>query len=245
TPTFDWSDVMGAENYNLLVDSDSDFSSPEIQVTVTVSTYTPTVGLSDGKYWWKVRVRDAAGNVSDWSSTWTLTTKTVVRGVEVSISPESKSGLPGETLTYGVTVKNTGSIDDTYTLSAVGTEDWSVSVEPTQLTLAAGATGNATLSVMVPPDASENDSMTVTVSVISEAYPSVTDSDTCRTVVKGVPVAPGIGVAVPLAILVLLILLAILLLAYLSHRRRKAAARRRVLRDASPGFRRWVGDRDC
>lgn len=195
--------------------------------------------------------------------------------MEVSISPDSKSGPPEETLTYNVTVKNTGSIDDTYTLSAVGAEGWSVSIEPTSLILAAGATGEATLSVVVPPDASENDSMTVTVSAISEAYPSVTGSDTCRTIAKGVPVAPGVGLAVPLAILALLILLLILLLAYLLRRRSRGVARRRVLRDvclglgaallamiyllagrrraarrsvfkdASPAPRRWIGDRDC
>ncbi|GAI11178.1 unnamed protein product, partial [marine sediment metagenome] len=51
--------------------------------------------------------------------------------------------------------------------------------------LAADATGEATLSVVVPPDASENDSMTVTVSATSTAYPSVTDSDTCETIAKG------------------------------------------------------------
>ncbi|MBA7599645.1 hypothetical protein ES703_06681 [subsurface metagenome] len=375
TPTFDWPDVPDAENYDFLIDG--------IQVTISVSTYTLTVELPDGTYSWKVRARDAAGNVGDWSSTWTLIIKTIVRGVEVSISPGSKSGGPGETLsytvnvknegnisdtyaltvadsagwgptlskdslevdpqsyetvaltvtipsgaslgtqdtititakstqdptvsdsasctakamvqmgvevsispdsksgapeetlTYDVTVKNTGSIDDTYTLSAVGAEGWSISIEPTSLILAADATGEATLSVVVPPDASENDSMTVTVSAISEAYPSVTGSDTCRTVVKGVPVVPGVGLALPLAILALLILLLILLLAYLLRRRRRGGARRRVLRDvclglgaallamiyllagrrraarrsvfkdASPAPRRWVGDRDC
>ncbi|MCK4405763.1 MAG: hypothetical protein KAV43_04580, partial [Hadesarchaea archaeon] len=200
---------------------------------------------------------------------------TVQMGVEVSISPDSKSGAPEETLTYEVTVKNTGSIDDTYTPSAVGAEGWSVSIEPTSLILAAGATGEATLRVVVPPDAVENDSMTVTVSATSMAYPSVTDSDTCETIVKGVPVVPGVGLALPLAILAFLILLLILLLAYLLRRRRRGVARRRVLRDvclglgaallamiyllagrrraarrrvfndASPGPRRWIGDRDC
>ena len=375
TPTFDWPDVPDAENYDFLIDG--------IQVTISVSTYTLTVELPDGTYSWKVRARDAAGNVGDWSSTWTLIIKTIVRevevsispgsksggpgetlsytvnvknegnisdtyaltvadsagwgptlskdslevdpqsyetvaltvtipsgaslgtqdtititakstqdptvsdsasctakamvqmGVEVSISPDSKSGAPEETLTYDVTVKNTGSIDDTYTLSAVGAEGWSISIEPTSLILAADATGEATLSVVVPPDASENDSMTVTVSATSTAYPSVTDSDTCETIAKGVPVEPEVNLALLLAILALLILLLILLLAYLLRRRSRGVARRRVLRDvclglgaallamiyllagrrraarrsvfkdASPAPKRWIGDRDC
>ena len=235
TPTFDWPDVEGAENYDLLLDDDPDFSSPEIQVTVPVSTYTPTAGLPDENYSWRVRARDAAGNVGDWSSTWTLIIKTVVRRAEASISPGSKSGAPGETLTYTITVKNTGSIADTYTLSAVGAQGWSVSIEPDSLTLAAGATGEAALSVVVPPDASENDSITVTVSAISVGNPSVTDSDTCGTVVKGAVVASGVNLAISLAILAFLIGAAILLLAYLLRGRRKRAARRRVLRSV------WIG----
>jgi len=228
TPTFDWSDVTGAENYDLLIDDNPDFSSPEVQVTVPVSTYTSTVKLPDDNYSWKVRARDAAGNISGWSSVWTLLIKTIVRRVEVSISPENRSGPPGETLNYAVTVKNTGSTDDTYTLSAVGAEGWSVSIEPTSLILAAGTSGDATLSVRIPTGAIENDSMTVTVTAKSMADPSVTGSDTCVTVVKGAPVVPGVDLAL-LAILAFPIGAAILLPAYL-HRRRRRAARLGVLR---------------
>jgi len=109
----------------------------------------------------------------------------ILRRVEVSISPGSGSGEPGTSLTYSVTVRNTGLIDDTYTLRAVGKEGWSVSIEPDSLTLAAGATGVATLSVVVPPDASVGISMTTTVSARSEGDPAVIDTDTCRTIVVG------------------------------------------------------------
>jgi len=87
TPTFDWSDVAGAENYDLLVDNDADFSSPEIQVTVSLSTYTPTAGLADENYSWKVRARDAANNLSDWSTIWTFVIDTVLPGTPSPSSP--------------------------------------------------------------------------------------------------------------------------------------------------------------
>ncbi|MCK4405050.1 MAG: right-handed parallel beta-helix repeat-containing protein, partial [Hadesarchaea archaeon] len=87
TPTFDWFDVAGAENYDLLVDNDADFSSPEIQVTVPISTRTPTAGLPDENYSWKVRARDAANNVSDYSSTWTLLIDTVPPDIPTLQSP--------------------------------------------------------------------------------------------------------------------------------------------------------------
>ena len=155
--------------------------------------------------------------------------------VEVSISPGSKSGAPGETLTYTITVKNTGSIADTYTLSAVGEAGWSVSIEPTSLTLDAGALDTATLSVVVPPDAVEGTS-TVDVSAISVGNPAVTDSDTCGTVVTPEPGGTPVELPLPLAISAFLIGAAILL-AYLLRGRGKKAARRMVLRGASSGFR--------
>jgi hypothetical protein len=336
TPTFDWSDVAGAENYDLLVDDDADFSSPEIQVTVSVSTHTPTTELPNDNYFWKVRARDAANNISDWSTPWTLFIG-IARSVDVSISPEHQSGLPGETLSYTVTIKNEGNVSDTYTLTvtdtagwdptlskdslslasmasgaatltiaippdasagaqntvtitAISTEDptvgdsatitaqasalrrvevsvspeskggapgenitftitvtnegniedtyiltasgapgWSVNIEPNSLTLAVGARGEATLSVVVPTDADEGDSITVTVSARSETDPNVVGADTCRAIVTGV-----VDLAIPLLISALLIGAGMLVAALMLRGRWKKTARRRVLRDVGP-----------
>ena len=85
-PTFDWSDVTGAVEYQLQVDNSPDFSSPEIQVTVSTSTYTPTAELSEDNYSWCVQARDAASNLSGWSAVWTFLVTVKARGAEVSIS---------------------------------------------------------------------------------------------------------------------------------------------------------------
>ena len=71
TPTFDWSDISDAENYDLIVDDDAGFPSPEIQETISVSTYTPTTELADENYFWKVIVRDLVGNENE-SMVWTF-----------------------------------------------------------------------------------------------------------------------------------------------------------------------------
>lgn len=78
TPTFNWSLVSDAESYNLQVDNNADFSSPEINESdLTDNTYTVAApGLADDNYSWHVRARDAAGNESDWSPTWTFTIQT-------------------------------------------------------------------------------------------------------------------------------------------------------------------------
>jgi hypothetical protein len=78
TPVFDWSDVADAKSYEILVDNDADFSSPEIPVSdVSLSTYTPTITLGNGTYSWKVRAYDNAGNAGSFSSTWTFIVENV------------------------------------------------------------------------------------------------------------------------------------------------------------------------
>lgn len=157
--------------------------------------------------------------------------------IEVSVSPDAGNGDPGTSLTYTVTVRNAGLIDDTYTLRAVGREGWSVSIEPDSLFLAVGDTGEATLTVVVPPDASVGDSMTTQVSVRSGEDPAVIGTDTCRTIVTGVEEGPELELPIPLAISVVLVGAAIIVPAYLLHGRRKKTARRSVLRDVGFGVR--------
>ncbi len=78
TVTFGWAQVSDAESYDLEADNNADFSSPEVDETgLTDNTYTVSApGLADDNYSWHVRARDAAGNESDWSTTWTFGVQT-------------------------------------------------------------------------------------------------------------------------------------------------------------------------
>ena len=67
TIVFDWSDVAGAASYIIQVDDQSDFSSPTISQTVSVSTYS-TSTLPTTRMWWRVRAVDASGTPGVWSS---------------------------------------------------------------------------------------------------------------------------------------------------------------------------------
>jgi uncharacterized membrane protein len=100
-------------------------------------------------------------------------------GVNVSISPRSNSALPGRTLTYTVTVKNTGGVSDTYSLTTADNASWSRTISPTSPPLAAGASGTATLTVTIPSGAENNARDNVRVTATSQADPSVSDSDSC------------------------------------------------------------------
>jgi len=88
----------------------------------------------------------------------------VVRGVDVSISPDYRSGLPGATLTYTVTVANTGNAEDTYNLTASDDAGWSPSVSPTSLMVPPWENRSATLNVTVSENAlgCTQDNITVT-----------------------------------------------------------------------------------
>ena len=190
TPTFDWSDVTGAENYDLLVDDNPDFSSPVIDVTVPVSTYT-TAELPNDNYSWKVRARDAANNVGDWSSTWTLLIR-VMRGVDVFISPSYQSGLSGATLSYTVMVKNEGNISDTYALTATENAGWGPTLSKDSLELSPKAYDTVTLTVTIPTDALLGVQDTITITAKSTEDPTVSDSTICMaqtTVLRRVEVS--------------------------------------------------------
>ena len=93
TPTFEWSpasDPSGIAGYDLELDDDVDFSSPELsEVGLLETTFTPTVELVDGIYYWRVRVIDGAGNVGDWSSARTLIIDTTPPTAPALISPEN------------------------------------------------------------------------------------------------------------------------------------------------------------
>ena len=74
-PTFDWSDVSGAESYTIEVATDSGFTYKVFTKDSVESTAISPVSLSYGtRYYWRVRGTNAAG-AGDWSSVWSFTPK--------------------------------------------------------------------------------------------------------------------------------------------------------------------------
>ena len=74
-PTFDWTDVTDLDGvtYQLQVDNDPDFLSPEIDVSgLTLSTFTTLTALLDDTYHWRVRAEDGAGNIGSFTSAFTF-----------------------------------------------------------------------------------------------------------------------------------------------------------------------------
>ncbi len=85
-PVFDWADVSGATSYTILVDNNSDFSTPEINQSPTVSNYTPTSDMAIGTYYWKVLSTNSFGS-SSYSSTWSLILAPLSAPINVTTNP--------------------------------------------------------------------------------------------------------------------------------------------------------------
>jgi uncharacterized repeat protein (TIGR01451 family) len=103
----------------------------------------------------------------------------VSRGVKVSISPSYQSVPPGVTLTYTVTVTNTGDVIDNYVLSVDDSASWGPSVLSGSLILSPGASDNITLSVTVPENAELGTEDNITVTATSQTDNTVSDNDLC------------------------------------------------------------------
>jgi hypothetical protein len=90
TPAFSWSVVTDPSgvSYIIQIDNNSDFSSPEVNVSgLTSSAYTTGAALADGTYYWRVRVVDGAGNSSAWSAVRSLIVDVTVPSVPTLLSP--------------------------------------------------------------------------------------------------------------------------------------------------------------
>ena len=104
-----------------------------------------------------------------------------VYGVTLAVDPDSLSGPPGTTVTYTVTITNTGNVQDTYDITAVG-PNWpatpsvpSVTVDPAQST-------TFDVTVEIPATAAIGALDTATVTATSQGEPATFATLTLDTI---------------------------------------------------------------
>jgi parallel beta-helix repeat protein len=124
-----------------------------------------------------------------------LVTPVIIRGVEVSISPDYQSGVPCTTLDYTITVKNTGNVEDTYDLILSDNAGWgdNVTLDDYLLVVPAGENRTTTLHVHVPDDAIGCTEDNITITARSQENTEVENEASC---IAHVAVSRGVTVSI-------------------------------------------------
>jgi hypothetical protein len=90
--TLSWNSIEGATTYDISVDNNSDFSSPEVSQTDVAATSVSVSGLSAGtSYYWIARARNSCGNYSSWSETRSFETSSAGMTSPLLTTPENHS----------------------------------------------------------------------------------------------------------------------------------------------------------
>jgi len=90
SPTLDWNDVANADYFQVQVDNDSNFVSPDRSNQPTASTWTVTPDIANGTWFWRVRA-NADSVFGNWSQVWRFTITGGSPGVPVLLSPANGS----------------------------------------------------------------------------------------------------------------------------------------------------------
>jgi parallel beta-helix repeat protein len=108
-------------------------------------------------------------------------------GVNVSISPDNQEGLPGQTLTYTVRVRNTESVPDNFSLENSDNAGWALMLDNDLLTIPAGENRTTTLRVTIPENAEDGAEDLITVTATSKDNENIKDNEICKAICTLVP----------------------------------------------------------
>jgi uncharacterized membrane protein len=160
-----------------------------VAVTVTIPA-TATNGQYD-----VATITAQATDVSDQSVL--TTTAVVVHDVDLMPDVGTKYGNPGQTVTYTLSVKNTGEGTDSYTLTLGTAHAWTTTLSAGNVgPLDIGETADLEVYVVIPGVASNGASDAVSVTATSQGDRSVTDTTwltttaTTQIVTRGVEIGP-------------------------------------------------------
>ena len=112
--------------------------------------------------------------------------------VSVSILPSENSALPGENVSFIVTIRNIGENDDNYDLTADDNAGWSLYIENEVLDVPSGEKRTTTLTVTIFENALAYSEDNILVTATSQTDDTVTNNASCiarAKVVRGVQVS--------------------------------------------------------
>jgi hypothetical protein len=121
TPTLDWSDAVDPDRdtsdgggviaqYDVEVDDDNAFGSPDFTDTVVGSPATSTTAISpalaNGTWYWRVRARDAAGNIGSWATAFSFEVTNAVAAVV--LTPPTITADAGVPVVFSAQLQDSG-----------------------------------------------------------------------------------------------------------------------------------------
>ncbi len=115
-------------------------------------------------------------NVADGGELWRMT-----QPFGVYLSPDDTlSGTPGQTISYTLTITNTGTMTDTFNLVLSG-NNWTTHLSSSNITLAPGTSSTFTTTVTIPVNALNNDIDSATITATSQGDNGIVDSTILTT----------------------------------------------------------------
>lgn len=122
--------------------------------------------LPDGEYLVEATAKTTSGNITNVYSAYTgfVVGKDGSNSVDINMQLQKRGSYTintgaaktvnaGQTVTFDVTITNTGNVNDEYKLDATAGEDWKVTVDRETISLAAGQSGTFRVTVETPESA--------------------------------------------------------------------------------------------
>jgi hypothetical protein len=93
TPTFNWTNVLNAEGYEIVIATDAAFTQVVLAEIVSSPTFTPSVPLGDGRHFWRVRALNSAAQPGRFSLGQAFTIDTTAPNAPTLTSPMDAASL--------------------------------------------------------------------------------------------------------------------------------------------------------
>jgi predicted outer membrane repeat protein len=93
TPTFNWTNVVNAQDYEIVIATDSAFTQVVLTETVSSPTFSLAVPLDDGRYFWRVRAFNSAAQPGRFSRAQAFTIDTTAPNIPTLTSPMDTASL--------------------------------------------------------------------------------------------------------------------------------------------------------